>query len=277
MQLIIISFLAWFIAQLIKFSIRAYKGEPSFSIFYQSGGMPSAHTATIAALSFTTLALYGYDSPIFGLAVIFSGVIIYDALGVRRSTGEQSIAINRLIKVSGKEEAVREVMGHTPKEVAAGLVLGLIVGAVGTFSEWSSKAGWLVESVTDAERSLYLYIFTAFVVVGLIIKLIVNRYRLVEVIYSLKSAIWWSLILPGVLGLFFGLLQFQTNGLGAARLWPVTILSTVVLSQFVLFFRLYKGIADKYRQQADELKLLRKSQRKSAKRNKQRSSRNRKK
>ncbi|MEX0919832.1 MAG: divergent PAP2 family protein [Candidatus Saccharimonadales bacterium] len=261
MQLIIISFIAWFSAQIIKFSLRAYNGDPNFRVFYQSGGMPSAHTATIVALSFSILAIYGYDSPIFGLSAVFSAVIIYDTLGVRRSSGEQSVMLNNLIRASGKKETVREVIGHSPRDVAAGFILGSLVSILATISEWSANAGWLTQSPIGIEQSVYLYIFIAILLLGLVSKVILSRYRLVEVIYRLRSAIWWSFILPALFGLFFSLLQTQTTGLGSYRFWSLLILLVFIVSQVYLFIRLYRTIPSQYKQQSNELKILRRSQR----------------
>ncbi|MEX0934469.1 MAG: divergent PAP2 family protein [Candidatus Saccharimonadales bacterium] len=265
MQLIIISFIAWFIAQIIKFSIRAYSGEPSFKVFYQSGGMPSAHTATIVALSFSALAIYGYQSPIFGLSVVFSAVIIYDTLGVRRSSGEQSTMLNSLIRASGKNETVREVIGHSPREVVVGSALGLLVSVLATTSEWSSRAEWLTQPPTTLEQGIYIYIFVGMMLIGLVSKIALSRYRLVEVIYRLRSAIWWAFILPALFGLFFSLLQTQTSGLGSYRFWPLLILLVFVVSQAYLFMRLYRTVPSQYRHQSNELELLRRSQRKAHK------------
>lgn len=124
---------AWLVAQGAKYLIIAIK-QRSFGHLrqlYLSGNMPSAHSATVISLV-TLIALRdGVDSGLFGLAALFAGVVMYDAVMVRRSSGEQGIAIQQLIKEQRSKVALpRAAKGHTPVEVLAGAVLGLIIGLV---------------------------------------------------------------------------------------------------------------------------------------------------
>ncbi len=124
---------AWAVAQGVKYVLMAIK-EKSFNSFrhlYLSGNMPSAHSATVAAL-LTVIALRDHvSSGLFGLATLFAAIVMYDAMMVRRSSGEQGEAIQRLIKEQGsKVKLPRAAKGHEPIEVIVGAVLGILIGLV---------------------------------------------------------------------------------------------------------------------------------------------------
>ena len=128
--------LGWFIAQTLKLPIHYLRYKRwSWALWFSAGGMPSSHSSLITA---TTLAcgLYeGFDSPVFALAFAVSMVILYDAAGVRRQAGIHAQRINTLIEefFSGHpipQERLKEVLGHTPREVLAGMGLGIAIAVV---------------------------------------------------------------------------------------------------------------------------------------------------
>lgn len=126
-------FIAWFSSHIAKYIVAVIRGENvkfNLSIF-ESGGMPSSHTAT--AISLTTIIGLrdGFNTGLFGLAGLFAIIVAYDALKVRRSSGEQGIALKRLIIEQESEVDIPRISkGHTPLEVAAGAVFGMIIGVV---------------------------------------------------------------------------------------------------------------------------------------------------
>jgi len=127
--------LAWFLAQLIKVVLDLLLLR-QFHVkrFVSSGGMPSSHSALVVACTTAIGRLYGIEGPVFALAVILSAVVMYDACNVRRSAGDTAHLVNQLLmhveKLTAQELAdnLKEVMGHTPLQVAAGAMLGLGVG-----------------------------------------------------------------------------------------------------------------------------------------------------
>ncbi len=134
---IITIFAAWFGAHIIKYIIGLAKNESRglVSHLFVSGGMPSSHSATAVALM-TVIGLYdGVGSGLFGLAALFAMIVMYDAMKVRRSSGEQGVAISQLIK-EGKSDVKlpRVSMGHTPTEVISGAALGSVIGIVVFFA-----------------------------------------------------------------------------------------------------------------------------------------------
>lgn len=123
--------IAWLVAQLLKFLLnrRAQKGQ-RWRLLYQSGNMPSAHTATLVALTTVVGAQDGTASGLFAVSLVMTAVAAYDALMVRRSGGEQGLALRKLLEVSPfkKDPLPYQALGHRPLEVAVGALLGVVVG-----------------------------------------------------------------------------------------------------------------------------------------------------
>ena len=101
----------------------------------EAGGMPSAHSAMVCALSTTVGLQYGFGSPIFAVTTAFSLIVMYDAMGVRRATGKQSVILNKILQDTYKgeeisEEKLSELMGHSPIEVFFGAILGIVIALI---------------------------------------------------------------------------------------------------------------------------------------------------
>lgn len=93
--------------------------------------MPSAHSATVMAVLIVIGFKDGFGSAVFGLALLFASVVMYDAMMVRRSSGEQGLALTALIKEQkSKVRLPRVAKGHTPFEVLGGAVVGVLIGIV---------------------------------------------------------------------------------------------------------------------------------------------------
>mgnify|MGYP000993076471 CR=1 FL=1 len=129
--------LGWVFAQGLKyvFAVLKTKKIGNFRSLYTSGNMPSSHSAAVVGLATVVALVDGVDSAVFGISFLFACVVMYDAVMVRRSSGEQGLAIQQLIKL-GKSDIVlpRAAKGHTPLEVLAGATLGLILGLVVFFA-----------------------------------------------------------------------------------------------------------------------------------------------
>lgn len=123
--------IGWTVSQLIKTCISAvnHKSLSLRKILFVSGGMPSSHSATIMAVWTVILLADGIQSGLFGLASAVALVFLYDAVKVRRSSGEQGVALSALIQEQKSEVPLpRVAMGHTPLEVLAGSLLGIVIG-----------------------------------------------------------------------------------------------------------------------------------------------------
>ena len=129
--------IGWFLAQALKIPIcYLVDGKWDWHRFHGSGGMPSSHTSMVVSASIMLGALYGFDSPLFAAALVFSSVVMYDATGVRRETGRQAEVINQILQdvlINGRPIStveLKELVGHKPIEVAGGAVLGITIAVV---------------------------------------------------------------------------------------------------------------------------------------------------
>lgn len=130
---IVAALAGWIVAQCLKYVVRSIKLGKLASVrqLYFSGNMPSAHSATVVAVTGVIAAIDGVQSGLFGLAVLVASVVMYDAVMVRRSSGEQGVALTALLKEQKSNVALpRVAKGHTPLEVLAGALIGLIIAAV---------------------------------------------------------------------------------------------------------------------------------------------------
>ncbi|TMN23769.1 divergent PAP2 family protein [Lentibacillus cibarius] len=132
------------VAQVIKIPIHLIAArEFNPGLAFSTGGMPSSHSAAVAALSTAVGIVEGVDSIMFAIAAVFSVIIMFDASGVRRQAGEQAIVINQLVKdfqtfVEGakdwnqkeafqKRKELKELLGHQPIEVLVGGLSGIAI------------------------------------------------------------------------------------------------------------------------------------------------------
>ena len=133
---LIVPFATWFFIQLFKLIYDLVTTKKfNFKRILGAGGMPSSHSAVVVALATMIGKSQGINSPMFGLAVVFAFVVMYDAAGVRRAAGKQANLLNKIVDtpgLSGVEvtERLQEVLGHTPFQVLVGALIGLIVGLV---------------------------------------------------------------------------------------------------------------------------------------------------
>ncbi len=132
-QVLFSGFIAWLIAQILKIFTDFYKNRKvNVTRIVGSGGMPSSHSALVMGLSTAVGLKHGWGSDLYVISLVFSLIVMYDASGVRRAVGKQASLLNRMIKDLYKhkrilEEELKELVGHTPKEVFAGAILGIIV------------------------------------------------------------------------------------------------------------------------------------------------------
>jgi hypothetical protein len=131
-----IALVSWTIAQAAKVIIDiSINKKFDLKRLVGSGGMPSSHSAFVMALSTGIGKLQGWNSPLFAIAISYAFVVMYDAAGVRRAAGKQAEILNIIImdvvEHKGlKEERLKELIGHTPIEVIAGGILGIITANI---------------------------------------------------------------------------------------------------------------------------------------------------
>lgn len=125
---------AWFTAQLLKVIFTLIKNK-RFDVrrFIGSGGMPSSHSSFVTSLATAIGLTNGFESGEFAICVVLSMIVMYDAAGVRRAAGQQARILNKLIEqweksdFSDTDKRLKELLGHTPKEVFAGAFLGIAI------------------------------------------------------------------------------------------------------------------------------------------------------
>ena len=134
-RLIDCALIAWLLAQVIKVILELLVNR-TFDVrrFVSSGGMPSSHSALVVACTTAAARTEGLASPLFGVCVVFSLVVMYDACNVRRSAGDTAKLVNQLLrhveKLTAEDFAddLKIIMCHTPLQVLVGALLGLAVG-----------------------------------------------------------------------------------------------------------------------------------------------------
>lgn len=130
---------SWILSQFLKTIINLFVNTvSSFSelvelLLWKTGGMPSSHAALVSSVTTAIGFKSGVDSDIFIFSCCFALIVIRDAVGVRRSSGQQARALNELgSRVSARMKysfkPVKEIQGHRPMEVLAGILLGFFIG-----------------------------------------------------------------------------------------------------------------------------------------------------
>ena len=125
---------SWAIAQVLKVFINAAVNQPwDLERLFGDGGMPSGHSATVASLAVFTALRCGTGSFQFAMAAIFAIIVCHDAMGVRLETGKQAALLNDLVEAFNilstedlPEVKLKELVGHTPTQVSAGVIIGIL-------------------------------------------------------------------------------------------------------------------------------------------------------
>ncbi len=132
LEVLFLGLTAAFWAQVLKLFTFAFVDKKfNFKIFTTTGGMPSAHSAGVMAVTTTVGLLEGFTSVIFAVSFAFAMVTMYDAAGLRRAAGKTAACLNRMMDDFYKHDVqaiggkLKELLGHTPFEVFVGAALGI--------------------------------------------------------------------------------------------------------------------------------------------------------
>ncbi len=140
-EIFFIVFFAWLTSCLLKGLIEVCRTKHiNWGCFFGSGGMPSSHSTIVASLG-TCIGIYeGFDSPLFVVCCVLALIVMYDASGIRRAAGEHAKIINIIVEAWEEaweskspflsDEKLKEILGHTPLQVAAGAILGVTFAIV---------------------------------------------------------------------------------------------------------------------------------------------------
>jgi membrane protein len=146
-------------AQFVKFPIAYFSKKPDahVSLVTSTGGMPSSHSAAVSSLITALIIEYGFTSPLVAIATTFGLIVMFDAMAVRRQSGEQGILLQKLYEEQLREESsalehveieseddpinifdteenkkliIKKYLGHKPVEVFAGVLTGIIMAFI---------------------------------------------------------------------------------------------------------------------------------------------------
>lgn len=135
-DILLASLISWFVAQFLKIVVVLIEDHRlDLTQFWASGGMPSSHSSFVMTLTWSMGLKYGFNSPFFTIAMVFGFIVMYDAANVRLESGKQAMAINRIIEALENkdlepEQRLKEILGHTPLQVVAGAILGVLIAIV---------------------------------------------------------------------------------------------------------------------------------------------------
>ncbi|MBR1754732.1 divergent PAP2 family protein [bacterium] len=120
-------------AQLLKVILYTLiRRKWDFRMLTTTGGMPSSHSAGVVSLSMIVGFINGFDSTLFAVAFGNACIVMYDAAGIRRASGKMAVCLNKIMDdfykhdVQAVGEKLKELLGHTPIEVFAGALFGII-------------------------------------------------------------------------------------------------------------------------------------------------------
>ncbi len=129
-------FMGWLVGALFKIpTYYLVHHKINLAQAFGTGGMPSTHASIITATTLAIGLFDGFNTPAFAIAVAITMIVVYDASGVRREAGYHAVIINRLIDEYIKspnidQKKLKEMIGHTPLEVVAGVLTGLATSLV---------------------------------------------------------------------------------------------------------------------------------------------------
>lgn len=131
-EIIFISIISWAIAQIIKMILDVIAtGKIDWELMFSSGGMPSSHSSFVCSMATAVGLSEGFDSVQFAISFVLAVVVMYDAAGVRRAAGSHAAIINKLMdRLNIKDENLKELLGHTPIQVGAGAILGIVIAII---------------------------------------------------------------------------------------------------------------------------------------------------
>lgn len=125
---------SWCAAQFTKMLCGFYRTHRlDFTYLVSTGGMPSAHSASVSGLATCAGVLHGFGSAIFAISLCLALIVMFDASTVRRAAGLQAMLLNEMVDELFKDHhfsqrKLKELLGHTRLEVFMGMLMGILVG-----------------------------------------------------------------------------------------------------------------------------------------------------
>jgi uncharacterized protein len=140
LDVLILPLVAGLIAQSVKFFIKSNNQKFKLKDITAYSGMPSGHSALIVSLTTIIGLKEGFNTSLFAISFVLAVIIIRDALGIRRYLGQHGKILNILVKDLKEDELLDEryphlleKIGHTPVQVVAGSIIGVLVSVIGFY------------------------------------------------------------------------------------------------------------------------------------------------
>jgi acid phosphatase family membrane protein YuiD len=133
LKILVCASTGWTVAGIIKlFLNRILSKKWDWRLIFSTGGMPSSHSAFVAAIALAVGLYAGFNTAVFAVAIALAMIVVADATGVRRQAGIHAQRINLILNdlFQGRtltEKQLKEVLGHTPFEVMAGVITGVVI------------------------------------------------------------------------------------------------------------------------------------------------------
>lgn len=127
-QYLITPFLTWLICGILKFLINSIQEKRLAFDLIGYGGMPSNHSAIVSSMVFLIALKEGISHPAFGACLTFAFIVVIDAISLRKQIGKHAEAINHLN--TNQSNLLRIRIGHTPKQIFTGIIIGLIISLI---------------------------------------------------------------------------------------------------------------------------------------------------
>jgi len=259
-----VPFVAWAVAQIIKFGLAVVRGEGNIRYLYASGGMPSVHSAVVCSLATWAFIDGGLSSPLFGFAAVFAGIVMYDSFGVRRSTGEQARTLNQLItdlvvngdlKNADDYNELREILGHKPLEVVVGAGLGVFIAAAFGYSKLVVQFPMVFSSPSTGWVKA-LMIFGGLLLMAAPVKYIwgVKRYKKSKVAQTKLSYIVLCNALFGLLIAICAFLAYENINAFFAQWIVIVIISIAWLIITLVFIYQFRSATKSIRASEDTMR-----------------------
>ena len=248
---IVVPFATWAVAQISKFTLAALRGRIDFRYLYASGGMPSVHSAVVCSLATTSFLVDGSSSHIFGLVAILAAIVMYDSFGVRRSSGEQAGAINMLIqslstdriRLTQPDLKLREILGHQPREVMAGAILGVVLGGAFNYERLGTFMNFIQVTPKGIELIAYGVVAGLVILGGILYRVILHaRYPKSKTINNLTRSVITMTQTIGWLAVLATVLQYERDSYTAWRLWIILILLAGATWALTIFRQMHRTV-----------------------------------
>ncbi len=138
--------LALLVAVAVQLACQAFKvvvhslreKRLALSWFVSAGGMPSAHSAFVTAVTVSVGLWDGFGSAVFAVACVFSVITIYDALRLRGAVEHHARILAALVERHPDVPAgiINTKLGHTLPEIVAGIITG---GGLAALAWWALR------------------------------------------------------------------------------------------------------------------------------------------